>query len=317
MTDTLQQIVEQQHTLTVEQYAADKPSFMLLTQLSVIQVEGEEAQGFLQNLLTNDVNDLAVNQSQLSAFCNAKGRIFAQFLLIRRSDYYQLVLPDAMCTTLHQRLSMYVLRSKVTISNMSESMSCFGFTHPDNDSAQTLNLDDELYQQNEQLPGDDNRCLAIVNNDDATALLNTINQQTWQLSSEKVWDLLDIEAGLPSITVNTKEKFTPQQINFDLIGGVSFKKGCYPGQEVVARMHYLGKASRRLFPAMATSSALPELGDEVLTASGDVAGHIVSAQQEDGQTIKLLLALKLSELDSELVFNKTTALTLLSKDVSE
>ena len=82
-------------------------------------------------------------------------------------------------------------------------------------------------------------------------------------------------------------------------------------------MHYLGKASRRLFPAMATSSALPELGDEVLTASGDVAGHIVSAQQEDGQTVKLLLALKLSELDSELVFNKTTALTLLSKDVSE
>ena len=306
MTDSWQTIVEKQQKLTPKENS-ETPSFMPLSQLGVLHIGGDDAPSFLQNLLTNDVNALNINQSQLSGFCNAKGRLLALFLLIRRQETYQLVLPKIICTQLQQRLSMYVLRSKVTLSDESENLACLGLIAPSNNSVEQLTLSDNSYQSISS-----NRYLCIIPHDQTDHLLANLETQNWQLTSDKIWNLLDIESGLPIIYPETKEKFTPQQVNLDLIDGVSFSKGCYPGQEVVARLHYLGKPNRRMFMAQANTQNLPISGEIVTTISGDTAGHIVRSEIKDTNTIELLLSLKLSELDSDLFIEDSLAVTLLN-----
>lgn len=307
MTNTWQSILTQQHDLTNTDNDAGQ-QFIPLSHLGILQISGEEAQSFLQNLLTNDVNALKVNQSQLSGFCNAKGRLFSIFLLVRRDDSYQIILPMEMCAPLQQRLTMYVLRSKVTISDISNSTACIGLVRAEGtDCTLPLPIDDYQGVNNNnlfiKLPCEINKRYLVISSiehiDELTALL----EQQWQLTSQSKWQLLDIEAGLASITPQSKEMFTPQQVNLDLVNGVSFNKGCYPGQEIVARLHYLGTPSRRLFLAEVKTPITPEIASDVTTTDGTVAGQLVSAQQVDNDHSKVLLSLKLSYLESTLFLN--------------
>jgi len=313
MTDSWQAILTQQQNLNDVDNA--KQQLIPLPQLGTLQVTGEEAQSFLQNLLTNDVNALKINQSQLSGFCNAKGRLFSIFLLVRRNDSYQIVLPLDMCSLLSQRLSMYMLRSKVTISNISTSTACVGLVHDNNDNAlafptdnyQGIDYKDSLLIK---IPSETtSRYLIISEMENIDALLQPFNEQ-WQLTHESKWNLLDIEAGLATIYPSSKEMFTPQQVNLDLVDGVSFNKGCYPGQEIVARLHYLGSPNRRLFLAEVKTGIIIEAGSEV-TSVDSVAGHIVCSETVEGNTRKLLISLKLSALESTLFVNKNIGITKL------
>lgn len=278
--------------------------FMPLSQLGILQVEGDDAQSFLQNLLTNDVTALDINQSQLSGFCNAKGRLFALFLLVRRQQAYQLILPKLMCADLQQRLSMYVLRSKVTISDQTDNLVCIGLT---GNNEQT---DPPIIQ----LPNNADRYLCICTPDQADKIYHSLLEQQWQSTSETHWDLLDIADGLPMIFPESKEKFTPQQVNLDLVDGVSFKKGCYPGQEVVARLYYLGKPSRRMFLAEAQTNNLPNIAQEVTIENGDIAGHVVRVQRKDENTLQLLLSLKLLDPQPAIFLDKTTVVTVITTE---
>jgi len=308
MTNSWQDLLEQQNSLTANNTSASTNCFIPLAQLGVLHVSGEEAQSFLQNLLTNDVNALAINQSQLSGFCNAKGRLFAIFQLIRRHNYYQLVLPKTMASTLQQRLSMFVLRAKVTVSDESENMACMGFSNTNESVFEQLNLADDIMMKYEQ----SSRQLCIFPTEYIDELLLKLQENQCQLSSDTLWEQFDIEAGIPTIYPETKEKFTPQQVNLDLINGVSFSKGCYPGQEVVARLHYLGKPSRRMFRAGASTRNLPNVGEEITTETNDVAGHIVRVQLTEDNTVQLLLSLKLSEQENSLFVNQSEQLKLIS-----
>ena len=309
MTDTWQNILTQQQNLNdIDNDATQQ--FIPLPQLGMLHIAGEEAQSFLQNLLTNDVNALEINQSQLSGFCNAKGRLFSIFLLIRRDDAYQIVLPLDMCSLLLQRLSMYVLRSKVTISDISTSTICVGLVQASN-TDNTLALPSDDYQgvvsNNSlliKLPCETKDRYLAISPENYSEELTQLLEQHWQLTIQSKWGLLDIEAGLASIYPQSKELFTPQQVNLDLVNGVSFSKGCYPGQEIVARLHYLGTPSRRLFLAEAKTSLAVDTANEVTTSDGTVAGHIVSAQQNDKDSLKLLLSLKLSTVESTLFLNE-------------
>jgi len=312
MTHSWQDIVKQQSTFPTEVDLTSKNSFIPLPQLGVIHISGEEAQPFLQNLLTNDVNALTVNQSQLSGFCNAKGRLFAVFQLIRREDYYQIVLPKSMCIALQQRLTMFVLRTKVSISDESETMNCLGLM-TDNKAITALSLSEDILINYEHA----NRYLCIVPQQQTSELLTQLDNQQWPLASNTLWEQYDIQEGIPTIVPETKEKFTPQQINLDLINGVSFNKGCYPGQEVVARLHYLGTPSRRMFIAQTEVDNSFTIGDEVSTESGDIAGHIVRTQMIAEHSTLLLLSLKLSEKNNPLFINKTIAVKLTAEQLME
>jgi folate-binding protein YgfZ len=295
--------------------------FMPLSQLGILQVSGDDAASFLQSMLTNDVQSLNVNQSQLSGFCNAKGRLFAVFLLVRRSNGFQIILPKSMCTTLQQRLSMFVLRSNVTITDSSEASTCLGLTQPKNIDIADLTLPNDIYQSTEhdnslliKLPANgSHRYLYLSSPDQSTALSNILQNQQWQLADEAIWQLLDIEADLPMIFPETKEMFTPQQVNLDLIDGVNFDKGCYPGQEIVARLHYLGSPSRRMFLAYSQSiDSLPTPGTKVFDLDGNMRGHLVQAQYDANKILKLLLTLKLSEAEQRLFIDDKTLYDITS-----
>jgi len=306
MTTSWQTILEQQNALVSDMHSLSTPNFMPLPQLGVLQVSGDEAQSFLQNLLTNDVNALAINQSQLSGFCNAKGRLFAIFQLIRREGFYQLVLPKMMCSVLQKRLSMFVLRAKVTISDESENMACIGLSPQNKAELEQLELPEDMLVNDEQ----SSRYMSVSSIKQINELLPVLQEKKWGLASNTLWEQLDIEAGIPTVFPETKEKFTPQQVNLDLVNGVSFNKGCYPGQEVVARLHYLGKPSRRMFLAEISTNDLPLAGDEITNNDGDIAGHIVRTQYKDKNTIQLLLSLKLTELKNKLFSNESVQLKL-------
>jgi len=306
MTISWQDILEQQKTLITDAYSLS--NFIPLPQLGVLHISGDEAQSYLQNLLTNDVNALAINQSQLSGFCNAKGRLFAIFQLIRREGFYQIVLPKVMCSVLQQRLSMFILRAKVTISDESENMACIGLSPQNSTELEQLQLPVDMLVNYEQK----NRHMLISPIKQINELLPSLQDQQWGLASHTLWEQLDIEAGTPTIFLETKEKFTPQQVNLDLVNGVSFSKGCYPGQEVVARLHYLGKPSRRMFIAQATTAEAITAADEVTTESGDIAGHVVRSHLNDDGTALLLLSIKLSEQEKSLRINTSVPVILTS-----
>ena len=298
MTDLWQDLV-QQSTLSHQQESNPDHYFAPLPQYGILQITGGDAASFLQNLLTNNVDELAVDHAQISGFCNAKGRLFSIFTLIRRTDGFQIVLPKSMCTLLKQRLSMYILRSDVNISDDSDSLFCVGaFSNSD--------IRGHGYVQH---PNDSQRALYLCDQDTLQDLLNSFKQHTLQLAPQNIWEQLDITTGIANIWPESKEKFTPQQVDLDLVGGVSFSKGCYPGQEVVARLHYLGQPSRRLFKATADTNLLPNIADEITTSESSIAGHVVSAQLS-GQSVNLLLSLKLRASTSSLLLNNTTPINV-------
>ncbi|MFW5446580.1 MAG: YgfZ/GcvT domain-containing protein [Methylophagaceae bacterium] len=301
MTDFWQDLLEQQASLFNSFDLQSNNYFTPLEEMGVLQVAGDDAESFLQNLLTNDVAALAVNQAQLSGFCNAKGRLFALFLLVRLSDGYQILLPKTMCELLQQRLTMYVLRSKVTVRNESENLCCVGIISPTHTS--------EISIQSIVHPNDSNRFISVFAQNKVGDLINEFTQQGLQLAPQNSWEQLDINAGLAMVWPESKEKFTPQQVNLDLVNGLSFSKGCYPGQEVVARLHYLGKPSRRLFIAKAKTNLLPNIADDVITDNGSVAGHVVSALLIEG-SVNLLLSLKLTSSASPLLLKDGSSILL-------
>jgi len=297
-----------------------------LQHLAVLQISGDDSKGFIQNLVTNDVNALAINQGQLSGLCNPKGRLLAVFLLIRRQDCFHLILPKSMSAGVMQRLSMYILRSKVTITDVSEQHVCLGLLPNDAKHFDNFDLPDVIFDAVEvaddivmKLPSNkSDHYLFIGNSDHAASLVQTAQQNEWQLTPEYVWEWSEIQSGLPMIYPETKEMFTTQQVNLDLVGGVSFNKGCYPGQEIVARLHYLGSPSRRMFVAKINDAGLLETalenGQDVLTTDGTVAGQLVRYATNQTNSIMLLLSLKLTDYQSPLTINGTS-LALVSDSV--
>ncbi len=260
----------------------------------LIQITGEEAKSFLQNLLTNDVNALQINQSQLSGFCNPKGRLLSVFQLIRRQDDFLIVLPADLAEPISQRLNMFKLRSKADIKLLQQHH-VLGLVHPQAEPGTGENWQGKIIDQGLVIrqPGQTPRSLLIADETNIEALSSWLDKD-WHLAPESEWQQHEIEAGLPIVFADSKEAFTPQQINLDLAGGVSFKKGCYPGQEVVARLHYLGKPSRRLFLGRLDGNKLPDINSTVTGADGETLGHVVQAQFTPDQSIVCQLSMKLS-----------------------
>jgi folate-binding protein YgfZ len=233
-----------------------------LSQFGVLKVSGEEAQNFLHNLLSSDVRAVSALQAQISSLNTAKGRILATLLIWQSGADYFLQLPRGLCAATQKRLSMYVLRAKVKIEDSSDSVICLGLS---GEGATAL-----LQQHFGSAP---EHTFTVEQHDNTSVVcvgtqryqINTTPQHApalWQnlaagarLAGSPCWDWLNIRSGIPVITSATQEQFVPQMANLELIGGVNFKKGCYPGQEIVARMQYLGKLKRRMYLAHVAAEA--------------------------------------------------------------
>lgn len=214
-----------------------------LSDHGLIRANGEEAAGFLHNLLTNDINHLQSGQARHAGLCTPKGRLIATFLVWREGADFYLMLSADILPGILKKLSMYVLRSKVRLADASGERSLIGVLGAAVGPAGRM--------VSAPLGGgsairlDDQRCVLAVPATEAAAIQSSLEASAGDLSD---WHLAEIRAGIPRVVAATQEAFVPQMVNYEVeaVGGVSFQKGCYPGQEIVARTHYLGKVKRRM-----------------------------------------------------------------------
>lgn len=281
--------------------AASETVIAPLAHLGLIRAQGDDAQTFLHNLLSNDVSGLGASDLRRAALCTPKGRMLADLLLWRDAEGVVLQLSADLLPPILKKLSMYVLRSKVKLADVSESMSCIGLSGPQAAALlrqQGLPQPDPMQQQAFEagtVLGLDAQRYEIVIATDKAAALWQILQTGAQPVGIAAWRGLDIAAGIPHIVAATMEEFVPQMVNYELIDGVSFKKGCYPGQEIVARTQHLGKIKRRMYRAHIAIDKLAP-GDPVYAPeTGEQAcGTVVLAAPSARGGLDLLLVVQSS-----------------------
>lgn len=279
-----------------------------LGQFATLRASGEDAPSFLQNLLSNDIRELDGRRAQWSSFNSAKGRMLATLLIWRDGEDYLLQLPAALSEAMRKKLGMYVLRAKVKISDADGAVVALGLSGI---NAQTL-LQQLGFAIPEQTLGvsTDARASLIRLADDRFQLIAAAasTPALWLALAEQAqpvgaacWDWLNIRAGIPVILPQTQEQFVPQMANLDLIGGINFKKGCYPGQEIVARMHYLGKLKRRMYLAHLASDTPPQPGDELFSADmgGQASGMIANSAAAPGGGYDVLAVVQTASRDTD------------------
>ncbi|MEY3219758.1 MAG: hypothetical protein RIT27_1115 [Pseudomonadota bacterium] len=258
--------------------AFEKAVWCDLSHIGIIEISGEDAQTFLQGQLTNDVRQVSLEKSQLTAWCNAKGRVLATFRLWKKENAFYLVLPQDNIAAVLKRLSMYVLRSKVKLREMTDEMHAIGLSGNFN---QLLNLPDQensvSFQEDKwilRLSGKKPNWLVISTTEGLQKFTQSLDKSVIS-AGKAVWDLLEILNGIPQITSTTTDLFTPHMLNLQAIEGVSFKKGCYVGQEIVSRTQYLGKVKRRIFLAKVASQT-PTIGDNLVVEGEENTAQIVN-----------------------------------------
>ncbi|HUP96856.1 MAG TPA: folate-binding protein [Usitatibacter sp.] len=251
---------------------------------ALIEVSGDDATAFLHAQFTNDVQALEEDGTQWNGWCSAKGRLLATFLLVRRPGGYLLVLPAEIAAAFTKRLGMFVLRSKVKIRDASSDYARIGIAGTQaativqrhwGRAPAALRSTEKDAAVVTALAAD--RFIAFVPQSGAPAILEAFGREATRAGAD-AWEWLQIRSGVPTIVTATQDAFVPQMANFELVGGVSFKKGCYPGQEIVARTQYRGILKRRMALAHVDGPA-PSAGQSVYSKEfGDqAAGQVVNA----------------------------------------
>lgn len=257
----------------------DDGRIFALKHLAVLAVTGSQAGQFLQGQVTCNINDITEQNGRIGALCSAQGKVISTFLLVKTATAYWLVLPEELLDTVKNRLQKYILRADVQLTDLSDSLCLIGLTQqPADAEALFACTQDPVISINLG-----NRRLLVAEFGQALAVwTEQIRQQGCKPGSSKHWRYMDIVAGIPWLSTETSEQFIPQMLNLDKLGGISFTKGCYTGQEIVARTHYLGKAKRGLFLLAADTPSSPVAYASVADAGGQVVGKVVNAAEHDG-----------------------------------
>jgi folate-binding protein YgfZ len=242
----------------------------------VIRASGADAASFLQGQLTNDVARLAAGSARLAGFCSAKGRLQASFIVWRPADdEFLLSCPTSVLAPTLKRLSMFVLRAKCKLSDASDEIALFGVAGP---AATAMLGDADVWQRR---PRADASAIRLP---DAAGLRRALLAAPVAAEADAAppmtpatWRWLEVESGIVTIEASTVDRFVPQMVNFELVGGVDFQKGCYPGQEVVARSQYRGTTKRRTL--LFDCDSVPTEGDDVFVAgdANEPAGTVAYA----------------------------------------
>ena len=287
------------------QTAAHGDVLVDLSHLSILRAQGDDTQSFLQGQTSNDIRLVSETRSQLSAYCNPKGRMLAIFRIFRFGDAYCLQLPGELAEANLKRLRMFVMRAKVKLDLADTELLRIGLSGPNAQQALVQILgaapgapDDCLAIQDVvvlRLPGPHARFELVAAPERMLALWPRLATHA-QPVGPAAWSWLDIQAGIPTVLPGTTEEFVPQMTNLELVGGVSFTKGCYPGQEIVARMHYLGRLKQRMFRAHVASGEQPLPGTPVFAPDlpGQSTGSVVDAQVSPRGGYDLLTVVHLS-----------------------
>ena len=318
--DEASQVEDFGRTLSADDLAA---GFVApVTDLGLIAVAGEDAARFLHSQLTNDVEHLGAGEARLAGFCTPKGRLQATFLMWRDPEgTVWLQLPRAIQAPLQKRLSMFVMRSKAKLRDATEeegvsavigvggargeaALAAQGLALPSAPYATTTGERGTVIRLGDAFGAP--RYLWLTSPQNGEAALPALAQQL-ALGGNAAWQLAAIHAGVPQVTAATQEQFVPQMINFELLGGVNFKKGCYPGQEIVARSQYLGKLKRRTALA-SVENAAARAGDEVFTVADpeQPCGMVVNAAPNGRGGADVLVEVKLAALEEDVRLGSAT-----------
>lgn len=284
--------------------------FFDLTESGFLEISGKDAGTFLQGQLTCDVLDPSSSFNHPGAHCNPQGRIISLFHLIRREDAYYLCMPASMVPVTLQALKKYAVFFKAVLKDASSDMRAIGISgiSPPDLNSPNLMLASLPRQSSRQIIAGPRDCVATFLN----------HQSASALHSQKEWDRLNILDEIPSIYPQTAGKFLPHEIDLVALDAVSLTKGCYTGQEVIARMHYRGKLKTHLYKASIDNTIMPEPGSDVYQShNGEsrVCGMIVNACEggEGHPALALMIASNIN-LTGEtycMINNANSALTLL------
>lgn len=267
------------------------PAYCGLSDYAVLRVSGADAATFLQGQATCDVAALPPGGVTHGAFCTPKGRAIASFRMLRQQDAFHLLLPAELASDLRKRLQIFVLRAKVVIEDISASLGCIGILNAGAGAdwqavaARHADADEESWLVFPAEAG--KRWLLAAAAENAERLWHGLGEEPgFTAASAMAWRLAEIEAGIPAIVQNTREEFLPQMLNLDLLGGIGYQKGCYTGQEIVARTHYLGQLKRRMFRLRCRSGTEPHPGHHIYDAdkpdSRNIGQVIAVAGEADG-----------------------------------
>lgn len=296
-----------------------------LSHLGLLEISGADAVTFLQGQVTNDVKLLAGTNAHYSAYCNPKGRMLALFLAFAHYDHLHLQFNRELLEPIMKRLKMYVMRSKVEIKDVSDSIIKFGLNGP-----QAASMLASVFSK---IPTVDYELVSLENG--ATLKLPSVNgdarfeiftdavnapviwdalKNNCQIIEKPHWDWLEIQAGIPDVELKTQGQFVPQMLNLDILNGINFKKGCYTGQEIVARTHYLGSVKRRTYLAEITaesqSDTTPQAGDKVLDATKNEVGQIVRVAPNTANGFDALIELRIEAKEAGNMACNDAAITL-------
>lgn len=258
-----------------------------LPNLGVIRAQGEDAAKFLHGQLTQDFALLGANEARLAAFCNAKGRMLASFVAFRRApdDILLVCSHDVLPATL-KRLSMFVLRAKAKLTDATGEFALFGVAGaPGATTPWTLSREGDSFRV-QLYPADGQPRALWVGPAGTSPAGAPLDPQLWQ------WG--EVRSGIATITTPVVEAFVPQMLNYESVGGVNFKKGCYPGQEVVARSQFRGTLKRRAF--IARSEGELAAGQEVFQAADpeQPAGVVAQAARNAAGAWEAIVSLQLA-----------------------
>jgi folate-binding protein YgfZ len=293
-------------SLTDELQAAQTGAVLAdLSHWGLIGLAGEDARSFLHGQITNAVQGITPEHAVFAGYCTAKGRMLANFLVIRRGDDLLIMLPESLREAIQKRLGMFILRAKVKSRDASGEWRRFGLSGPDVASLVAERLGVPLP---EAILGvahaetafairlGDSRFDLFVRPEEAPALWATLSAQARPVGAP-VWEGLLVNAGIPTILPATQDQFVPQMANMEALYAVDFKKGCYPGQEIVARTQYLGKLKRRMYLAQVAANAAP--GDSLFSPDlpGQACGTVVNSAPAASGGCDLLAVMQTSSYE--------------------
>ena len=292
-----------------------------LSDLTTLALSGDDALTFLQGQVTNDVNLLGSDKAHYSGYCSPKGRLLALFLAYRQAEAIHLQFNGELAEPIAKRLKMYVMRSKVKLDNIGDdivklgisganakqALSAFFSTIPALALELSHNENGTLIRLSGPLP----RFEIVCNTDSAKRIWSEL-KKTCQPVGKAAWEWLEIQAGIPDIALSTQEEFVPQMVNLDCLNGINFKKGCYTGQEIVARTHYLGKVKRRTHLLHLATPEPAQAGMDLVTDKQEVVGKVVRAALAPNGGYDVLAEIRLDSMDAGDLFINGVKLVLLN-----
>jgi folate-binding protein YgfZ len=281
-----------------------------LSHYALLKVTGNDAPTFLHNQFTNDVLKLEEGEAQLNGWCTPKGRLIAAFSMWFVDGAYYLLLPRSINTAIQKRLGMFVLRSKVVMEDVSEAHVCIGVV-ANAPGAWPDAVNQVLPSVGRTTPtahgllvrSSASRLVVVAPQAAAIEAWNRLSASSRTLGAN-AWDLAAVNDGVIEIIADTQDNFVPQMANYELVGGVSFKKGCYPGQEIVARTQYRGILKRRMAKVAFAASASIKAGASVYSPAfpDQAVGTIAMSAMVNAHRCEALVVAQLEAIETDTLF---------------